>query len=571
VLTGKAKRVRNFDRRLWSRFWQIAKLYWFGEDKWKARGMLGILVLLLVGRTQFAVLFNDQTGEFTSALAARDNDRFWHAMRIFGAALVAAVPLYAFYYYARDRLGIHWRRSLTEHFLGRYLKDRAFYELTSNAGVDNPDQRIAEDIKSFTQKSLSYLFEIVSATLQLVAFSGILWSISKPLVFFLVLYAAVGSAITFGVFGKPMIALNFMQLRREADFRFSLIRIRENAESIAFYQGETQEAGYVNKRFDELYGNYMKLIKRTLGLSFFQYAYGFFALAVPSIIVAPRIMSGELEVGRALQASGAFAAMLAALTVFIDNFDGLSAFAAGIERLHVFSKTLATKHDAPPRIQHQEDPELQLQAVTLKVPDHDRLLVREVSLQLAAGQGLAITGPSGSGKSSLLRAVAGLWTSGEGTILRPGLDEMMFLPQRPYMIPGSLRGQLLYPRGDAKLTDEALAEVLNRVNLTHLVERCGGFDEDLDFGKLLSIGEQQRLAIARALLAKPRYLVLDEATSALDADNEKALYEALLATNSTLISVTHHQPLIQYHSHVLQLASDGSWQLSDTGGPAHTA
>ena len=563
-------RKPGFDQRLWHRFWRIAKPFWFHEQKWLARGLLALLVVLLLGRTEFIVVFNTQSGEFTSALAAKDATRFWHSMRVFGAALVIAVPIYGFYYYVRDRLGIAWRRWLTHDFLHRYLSNRAFYDLTSNAAIDNPDQRIADDINAFTSKSLTFLLEVVKALLQLIAFSGVLWSISRTLVWVLAVYAVVGTVFTFFVFGKPMIGLNFQQLRREADFRFSLIRIRENAEGIAFYGGEKREGAHVRERFERLFENYKRLLKRTLGLNLFQYLYSFLTYALPSVIIAPRIISGELEVGRAVEAGGAFAAMLSALTVFVDNFEALSSFAAGIERLHSFKRVLVAENRPPDPskawIERVESPELVLESVTLQTPNHERTLIREVSLNVEPGQGLVIVGASGGGKSSLLRAVAGLWRAGSGTIRYPDLDHMLFLPQRPYMIMGSLRHQLLYPRVKHEVSDEQLLTLLRSVNLPDLAERCGGFDVEVDFAKVLSGGEAQRLAVARVLLGKPRYAVLDEATSALDAENEARMYEALRALGITLVSVTHHPGVLKYHRRVLELVGDGSWTVRDADG-----
>jgi ABC-type uncharacterized transport system, permease and ATPase components len=561
----KPKRTKNFDRRLWRRFWSIAKPYWFQDEKWIARGLLALLILLLLGRTEFTVLFNQQSGEFTSALAAKNGARFWHSMRVFGIVLVAAVPIYAFYYYVRDRISISWRRWLTHNFLGKYFKDRAYYELTFNQTIDNPDQRISDDINTFTQKSLTFLMEVVGACLQLIAFSGILWAISKTLVLFLVGYALLGTLVTFGVFGKPLIGLNFQQLRREADFRFSLIRIRENAEAIAFYQGEAREGSHVKQRFAEVFGNYKKLIRRTLGLNLFQYGYSFVTLIFPCIIIAPRVISGELEVGRVVQAAGAFAAMLSALTVFVENFEALSAFAAGIERLHTFSKSLAGHHAGQAKlgdtIDRLEHPRLELDRVTLQTPNYQRTLITNVSLAVEQGEGLLIVGESGGGKSSLLRAIAGLWNSGSGTIMRPKLEQMLFLPQRPYMILGNLRSQLLYPIIDRDISNEELSQVLKQVNLPDILDRCGGFDEELDFAKVLSVGEQQRLAVARVLLTKPHYAVLDEATSALDIENEERLYVQLKATSSTVVSVAHRSTLLKYHKHVLEVVGNGTWHL----------
>ena len=563
----RTERVRDFDRRLLARFWNIAKPYWVGDQRLVGRGLLALLVLLLIGRTEFNVLFNNQSGEFTSALAAKDSVRFWRAMKIFGAALLAAVPIYACYYYVRGRLGIAWRRWLTGHFLQKYFANRAFYDLTTNDAIDNPDQRIAEDIASFTQKSLTFLLEVVSAGLTLLAFSGVLWSISRMLVGILVLYAVFGTVMTFGVFGKPLIGLNFQQLRREADFRFSLIRIRENAEAIAFYRGEEREAANVLDRFRALYDNYTRLLKRTFGLNVFQYAYTFLTYALPSFIIAPRIISGELEVGRAIQAGGAFAAMLSALTVFVDNFEALSAFAAGIDRLRGFKKVLDDEGKPKPNeqlIASESGDSIRLDNVTLRTPGElGRVLIADVSLEIEDRRGLMIVGASGGGKSSLLRAIAGLWRAGKGRIVRPDLDRMLFLPQRPYMILGTLRHQLCYPGSEGDVDEATLHAVLERVNLSHLVERCGGLDAELDFAKVMSVGEQQRLAVARVLLQRPKYAVLDEATSALDVENEAMLYAALSETEATMISVTHHRGLTRYHAQVLELVGEGEWKLSE--------
>jgi vitamin B12/bleomycin/antimicrobial peptide transport system ATP-binding/permease protein len=565
----KTRGKRDFDRRLLRRFWSVAKLFWIGDEKWKAGGLLLLLLLLLLGRTEFTVLFNEQSGEFTSALAAHDSARFWRSMRHFGFALAAGVPVYALYYYVRDLLGVTWRRWLTRDFVQRYFRDRAFYRLTFEKHIDNPDQRIAEDVNSFTQKSLKLLVEVLGAVLQLVAFSGVLWVISETLVWFLVLYAALGTLVTFGVFGRPLIRLNFQQLRREADFRFGLIRARENAEAIAFYRGEEPESLQVRERFERLFVNFQALLRRTLGLNLFQYAYTFATYIMPSIIMAPRILSGELEVGRVVQAAGAFAAMLGSLTIFVDNFELLSGFAAGIDRLHAFEQALAPvprgmlRHR---RIETIPEPTVELEHVTVRTPDGRRALLNDLSIRVPAGQGLLVVGPSGCGKSSLLRAIAGLWRRGEGVIARPSLDDLFFLPQRPYMRLGTLREQLLYPRACKNFSEAELSRVLEQVNLPLLSNQCGGFDLELDFGKLLSVGEQQRLAIARVLLSRPAYAILDEATSALDPENEQALYELLLKTNTTIISVAHRPELARFHARVLELDGRGGWRVTPATG-----
>lgn len=556
----------SFDRHLWLRFRKIAAPYWFREERWQARRLLFLLILLLLGQTGFAVLFNEQTGEFTSALAAKDIDRFWLSIQKSLLILVIGVPVFGFYYYVRDRLALHWRRWLTRDFLGDYFSHRAYYELNTSADIDNPDQRIAEDINTFTQRSLQFLMVLFGALLQLVAFSGVLWSISKALVVFLIVYAAAGTAVTLLVFGKILIGLNFYQLKREANFRFSLVRIRENAEAIAFYRGEAREASLVGGYFNEIFKNLSKLIRVQLNLNLFQFGYSFLTVVLPSAIIAERVISGELEVGRAVQAAGAFAAILTALTVIVDNFDNLSKFAAGIRRLDTFRKFLVDSGGASSAkdrvIQFVPGQDLAIEKLTLRTPNHERTLLMNLSLTISPGNGLLIVGPSGCGKSSLLRAIAGLWHSGSGRIIGPDSREMLFLPQRPYMVQGSLRNQLLYPNVEKGLSDAELLNVLKLVNLPDIATNFDGLDAELDWGKVLSVGEQQRVAFARVLLIEPRYAILDEATSALDIANEESLYQLLAATSTTLVSVGHRPSILKYHPQVLELTGDRSWKLT---------
>lgn len=562
--------MKLVSRRLWQRFWDLAAPYWRLEERWKAWGLLVLLVLLLLGQTGFAVLFNEQTGEFTSALAARDSVRFWSAIKLFLALLIAAVPFYALYYYVRDNLGNQWRRWLTNRFLDRYFKDRHFYELNSNAAIDNPDQRIAEDINTFTGRSLYFLLILVGSILQLIAFSSVLWSISRELVYFLVLYSTAGTLITMLVYGKVLIGLNFRQLRQEADFRFSLVRVRENAESIAFYRGEKQELKEVRRRFTGAFDNYNQLIRSQFFLNLFQYGYSMLTVVLPSAIIASHVLSGELEVGRAVQAAGAFAAVLSAISVIVDNFEGLSRFAAGIDRLDTFSRVLddrpMDRTSAKGAIESVQGSHLSLERVTLHTPNRERILVKDLSIAIAPGEGLMIVGTSGTGKSSLLRAIAGLWYCGSGVITRPPPQDILFLPQQPYMLLGTLRSQLLYPNKERQVPDAELLALLEQVNLPDMADRFGGLDVEMDWEKVLSIGEQQRLAFARVLLTRPRFAILDEATSALDVANEGHLYQQLMTSHTTLISVAHRSTILKYHKQVLELTGDGQWQARSAAG-----
>lgn len=570
--------MQRFNLIIFKQFWAIAKSYWSSEEKWRARGLLFAVVLLSLGYTGLSVLLNNKRGVLISALSAHDEARFWQTILIFTGTLIVYAPLYAGYVYLRDRLGVEWRQWLTSYLIDRYFQNRAFYNLNyAEANIDNPDQRIAEDIKNFTHESLTLLLAVVDSLLAIGAFASVLWGISQPLILFLVVYASIGTLMTVGVFGKPLMRLNFERLKTEADFRFSLVRVRENAEAIAFYQGEQYESDRIKGRFGEVFDNFKRLIFWELNLNILTNAYEFIPFILPAIVVAPGIFAGELEVGKVTEAQGAFIRVFFSLNLIVARFQSLTTFGAGVERLFTFLESVENSHltanqpdgTEQPKIETEitnpADPieqRLELATMTLQTPNRQRTLIEDLSLKLSPSQGLLVRGPSGCGKSSLLRAIVGLWDAGTGTIVRPPLEQMLFLPQRPYMVLGTLRDQLLYPHMDASIEDTYLSQILIQVNLPDLERQHGGFNTEQNWAQVLSLGEQQRLIFARLLLNKPRYAILDEATSALDAQNEKQLYQQLKNSGMTFLSVGHRESLSDYHQSILDFTTDRTWSLN---------
>ncbi len=537
-------------------------------QRWLQWVLLTFLLFLSLTVNRLNVMISFIFRFIDTALQQKEEPTFWQFLLIYGVLIISAIPILVIYRYTRLKLGLFWREWLTQYFLDRYFDQRAYYELDSNAAnteIDNPDQRMSEDVRSFTGTTLSFLLDILDSILTLYAFTGILYGISRPLALGLVVYATIGTAIAI-LAGRKLIKINFDQLRYEANFRYSLVHVRDNAESIAFYQGETQELRQILERFGSALRNFNLLIIWQAVIDIFQYAYNYFTRIVPYVIVAPLYFSGVRDFGTITQATIAFSQVLSALSIVANQIQSISSFAAGINRLGAFHESLGDPalrytSDRESNIQTRVAHQLALNNVTLLTPNSEQTLVRDLSFALEAGQRLLIVGVSGSGKSSLLRAIAGLWTNGKGSIARPDTEEMLFLPQKPYMLLGSLRDQLLYPMRRKDITDEDLIRVLNQVNLGGLPERLDGFDAEKDWANTLSLGEQQRLAFARILITQPRYAILDEATSALDVANEKLLYLQLQHLNTTYISVGHRPSLLAYHDIVLELQGDSAWQV----------
>jgi putative ATP-binding cassette transporter len=553
------------------RFYRLAKAFVGGDGGRRARWLLAALLGLSLAVGGVQVLISYAARDFVSALANRDADAFYRNLWWYLATFAIAIPVGAFYKFTADRLSLAWRDWLTNHLLRRYFYNRVYYRLRSSPTIDNPDERMSEDVRLFTTNVLGYLLIVINSVITLLAFLGVLWGISPRLVLLLFGYAAAGTVISI-VIGGRLVGLHFTQYQREADFRYGLVRVRDNAESIAFYRGEKREQLDLARRFVEVVRNSLRIIGWNRNLAFFTYSYNYVALIVPTVVVAPMFMRGDVEFGVVTQAEGAFAQVLMALSLIIAQFDGLSQSAAGMNRLGELWDELAEydaedareSEEAQIEVSESKRRGLSLDDLTVATPDGSRTLTAELSVALSPGKGLLIMGESGAGKSSLLRTIAGLWQSGSGSIERPTLNRMMFLPQRPYMVQGNLRAQVLYPQPESAGNDDEIREAFALVNLDEVLARVDGdLSKEVDWTNVLSLGEQQRVSFARLLLKKPVIAFLDEATSALDEENQRLLYERLRELGITFVSVGHRSTLKEFHDHILVLHCDGSWELDE--------
>ncbi|MCG9890238.1 MAG: ABC transporter ATP-binding protein/permease [Thermosynechococcaceae cyanobacterium MS004] len=533
------------------------------EKQWIILGGLLFLAFIV---SSLNVLLSYVFRFIDNALNSKDPKVFWEFLTVYGITLVVAIPILIGYRYVRRKLALFWREWLTHTFLNGYFKDRTYYDLDSNAAntdVDNPDQRITEDVRSFTVTILDLILDVLNSVLDLIAFTGILLSISQELTLGLVGYVSIGTIIAIAI-GTKLIKLNFNQLRLEGDFRYGMVHVRDNAESIAFYRGEGLERNQVENRLGQTIRNYDFLIIWFAFLDIFQYAYNYFARLVPYLIVAPLYFAGRVDFGTIGQGIFAFQMVLGALSLIPSRIQDISAFAASIERLGMlferFQKPAAASGVAAGIANHLAT-HFKINNLTLRTPNAERTLFQDLSFELAPQQSLLVVGTSGCGKSSLLRAIAGLWRNGSGTVEAPDYQEVLFLPQAPYMLLGTLREQLVYPNLRENITDAEIQEALKIVNLADLGDRMGGLEAEKDWAAVLSQGEQQRLAFARILLSQPKYVILDEATSALDVANERRLYELLQSLDVTYISVGHRPSLVDYHQAVLELGLEAGWRL----------
>ena len=537
------------------------------QRRWFPWLLLGVIILMLLSVNGINAGITFIARDLTNALIARNPESSYRNLWVYGLCFMAALPIRTLQYYLTAKLSLVWRNWLTKSLISDYLKDRAYYVLNPNEGaggdVDNPDQRIADDTKDFTIEALRFTLDIFDSILMFSLNIAILWSISGELTFALLLYAGSISALM--VFaGRKLVSINTNQLRYEADFRYGLVHIRNNAESIAFYSGEPEESREVGGRLGSVIKNYNLLIIWQAILKMVQRSGIYGSNFIPYLILISPILAGEMDYGSFAQANVAYNLVENSLFFIIYNIESLARFSASVGRLEGFQSNIS-------HVDRQEYADffsdvkpansIVLKGASVKTPFSNRLLTKDLNLSISASQRLLVVGPSGCGKTSLLRVISGLWASPTGQVSTPPSGELLFIPQRPYMTLGSLREQLCYPLDCDRFSDDHLRAVLKEVQLQSVLDRYPSFDVKQDWPRLLSLGEQQRLAFARLLLNAPKVVVLDEATSALDVSTERHLYALLVEREMAVVSVGHRPTLTSFHDQVLALHGDGGWQL----------
>jgi putative ATP-binding cassette transporter len=558
--------------------WTLIRPYWFSEDRWAGRGLLLVVVVLNLFIVYINVLLSKWYNLFYNSLQDKD-------FAAFGSLLIRFSWLAGFYIvavvyqiYLNQMLQIRWRRWLTERYLGAWLTDGAYYRMQLTSGeTDNPDQRISDDLRLFVTGALSLSIGGMRAVVTLVSFLGILWGLSGSvtlpigagvtlpgyMVWAALAYAIAGTWLT-NLIGRPLVRLNFNQQRYEADFRFSLVRFRENTEGVALYKGEADEMRSFRERFGSVVRNWWDIMRQQKRLTWFTSGYGQAAIIFPILVAAPRYFRGEIPLGALMQTSQAFGQVQDSLSFIITSYTDIAEWRAVVLRLLGFERALArVRADAAVEgVRHGTGAAgaLSLDRVNLALPG-GRSLMEGVSFDIQPGDTTLISGPSGAGKSTLFRAIAGIWPFGRGEIRLPRDGRVLFLPQKPYLPIGTLREVVSYPTPPAGLSDGALREALQVVGLPELATRL---DETAHWALALSPGEQQRIAFARALVQRPDWLFLDEGTSAVDEETEARLYSLLRERlpGTTLVSVGHRSTLRAFHTRRLIVTPNGT-------GPAY--
>lgn len=556
----------RLDGRLMKRIWRLAKPYWSDAKHWKSWVLMAFTILMGPAWAYYNYRVAQITAEQANALVGKDAAQ-WHALFWMIFLLGAGQWLYQVIINLLNMLmQMQWYRWMTEWMVTRYLNNKTYYDIAMKDDIDNPDERIQDNVEPFIQAVIQFPSMVLS-TVTGVATSGVLLTqVSSRMTAFVVGYSIVALVLNTAIYW-PLIRKNFDLVAANADFRFGLLRVRDNAETIAFFRGESMEGRQVSNRLD-------RVIRRRLNIFYYQTLTGFATQGfswvwtiAPLFLVYPLYFGGSIQYGMIALAMGAAQQLQQALTAlnqYIPFLTGIAPrvvrLAQIVERFDAMDERAAAREG---RITVLRGDEIRLDKVSFQTPGGEQQLAQNVDLTVKPGESLIIIGQTGVGKSSILRSMAGLWVSGAGTMTMPREADMMFVPQKPYMMLGDLRAQLLYPHGRADMSEAELQAVLEKVCLPDLIEKSGGLDADRDWSKVLSLGEQQRVSFARILISQPRFVFLDESTSAVDIPTEARLYEALVEAGVTFVSVGHRETILRFHDRALRLHVGGGWEIVD--------
>ncbi len=556
--------------------WRIAAPYFRSEDKWAGCGLLAAVIVIELALVGDDVLVNQWRNRFYNALQEKNWDGFVREIIVFSVLATASVVLSVYQLYLNQWLQIRWRNWLTTKYLGEWLQGPNHYRMQLQGdAADNPDQRVSDDVKLFVDRTLNIGVALLSSIVTLFSFVIILWGLSAAaplhafgidfaipgyLVWGALIYAIFGTALAQWI-GSPLVHLDFQQQRLEADFRFSLVRVRENSEQIALLRGEPVERQRLSERFGRVVGNWYAIMSRTKRLTAFTNSYAQAALVFPLILVAPAYFASKIQFGAVFQTAEAFGSVQSALSFFVSTYRSLAEWRAVVARLDGFETAVASatglagRADSIKMASSTESDEIDLQQLLVRLPNGTPLVSAD-HLSLRTSERTLVTGPSGAGKSTLFRAIAGIWPFGNGSIAIPANATLMMLPQRPYFPIGALQAAIVYPAEADAFSSDQVRDALIAVGLPRLASRLG---EEAHWNRMLSLGEQQRLGLARALLHRPQYLFLDEATASLDEPSEAALYRLLeeKLPASTIVSIGHRSTLEAFHQRNVVLVRDG--------------
>jgi putative ATP-binding cassette transporter len=559
-----AEQPISINRNTARRFARVVKDFLNSEVRWRARGMFALLFAFALAVNALNVVNSYVGRDFMTAISRQDQAGFVRQAALYVGVFAASTVVAVLYRFTEERLGLFWRVWLTRRVVQRYLADRTYLGLKDSGAVANPDQRIADDVRAFTTTTLSFTLMSLNGALAVLSFAGVLWTIS-PLLFGVALgYAALGSLVAL-LLGRPLVGLNYRQSDREADFRADLIHVRENAEAVALTGREGHLAARLLRRIDGIADNFRRITSVNRNLGFFTTGYNYLIQIIPTLIVAPLFIRREVEFGVITQSAMAFAQLLGAFSLIVNQAQSLSSFAAVVARLSALGE--AVEGPAPPASKEIVTVEgggrIAYEGLTLLAPAAGGVLVKELGVTIPRGTRVAVTGPDDLARAALFRATAGLWPAGAGRITRPRLDAVFFMPQRPYLPPGTLRDLLASGLGE-DLSDDRIREALRDAGLESVPQRAGGLDVERDWQAVLSLGEQQQLVVTRLVLARPAFALLDQVGDALKPGPFRRALQRLDENSITYVTLADGVESIESYDAVLEITADGAWRWKET-------